>query len=307
MNQRGRVWLFFLFVAAAFATPGCRKGGATPAGNGKAPTIASLVPAATDLLVGMGCVDHLVAVSNFDRSPQTAGLPRVGDYQNADWEKLSRIRPGVIVTQFAPGRTPAGFVDRCRQIGATQLNLHIDRLADVDAAAIALGAACNEPAKAQAEVKRMHRLLDAVRESVAGRPKVRTLIVLGPGGLDLAGRSTFLDDLLEVAGGENATTAPGYVSIDREALAALKPQAVLQLLPDADAATLEQAAAFWHTLPEIPAVKDHRVWPLTQTFIMQPGSHVAESAEIFARKLHPNLASPLEPRAGVSATTRRSK
>src|SRR5690242_14198194 len=59
---------------------------ATPPAVG--PTLASLSPAATDLLVGMGAGDHLIAVSNFDADrDETRGLPRVGDYRTQDWEK----------------------------------------------------------------------------------------------------------------------------------------------------------------------------------------------------------------------------
>jgi iron complex transport system substrate-binding protein len=292
MNQRDR-WrgLVIIFALAGLAA-GCDRKRAGPAAVAKAPTVASLVPAATDLLVGMGCRDHLVAVSNFDTGSQTADLPRVGDYQNTDWEKLSRLRPNVIVTQFDAGHVPGGFTEQCARLGATQLNLHIERLPDIDAALVTLGTACGEPEKAAAEVRRIRQSLDDVRSAVAGRPRVRTLIVVGATGLDLAGRDTFLDDLLNVAGGENATNSARYVTLDREALAALKPEAILQLLPGADARTLEQAAAFWETFPELPAVKEHRVWQLTQTFIMQPGSHVAESATIFAQKLHPQARIP---------------
>ena len=298
MNQRGcRRW-FLLFFALAELAAGCQRKPTPAAPAAKAPTVASLVPAATDLLVGMGCGDHLVAVSNFDRDPRTADLPRVGDYQNTDWEKLSRLRPNLIVTQFDRGHTPGGFIEQRAKIGATQVNLRIERLSDIEVALVTLGSACEESGKAAAEITRIRRSLDAVRATVAGRPKVRTLIVVGATGLELAGRDTFLDDLLTAAGGENATQAARYVTIDREALTALQPEAILQLLPDADARTLEQAASFWQTFPDLPAVKEHRVWPLTQTFIMQPGSHVAESAAIFAQKLHPEAALP--------ATTRSS-
>src|SRR5437016_333708 len=49
------------------------------------PRIASLVPAATDLIVAMGAGDHLVAVSDYDQDPRVANLPRVGAYQTIDW------------------------------------------------------------------------------------------------------------------------------------------------------------------------------------------------------------------------------
>lgn len=262
-----------------------------------APTVVSLVPAATDLIVGMGAADHLVAVSNFDRDPRTADLPRVGDYQQTDWEKLAGLRPNLIVTQFDPGHTPGGFSEQRARIGADQINLKIERLSDIDTAIVTLGTALHESAKAAAQATRIGGDLESVRRRVAGLPTVRTLLVIGGTGLDLAGRDTFLDDLLNVAGGQNATRTSRYISIDREALAALNPQAILQLLPDADERTVAEARAFWDTFPDIPAVKEHRVWQLTQTFIMQPGSHVGQSAAIFAQKLHLEASIPSTTRA----------
>src|SRR5436305_12578688 len=63
------------------------------AASGKGRKIASLSPAATDMLIGLGAKDHLVAVSNYESSPESKDLPRVGDYQTTEWETLSRLRP----------------------------------------------------------------------------------------------------------------------------------------------------------------------------------------------------------------------
>ena len=69
------------------------------------PTVASTVPAATDLVVGMGLADRLVAVSTFDPGP----LPKAGDYQTTDWELLATLRPTVLLTAIDDDRQPAGF------------------------------------------------------------------------------------------------------------------------------------------------------------------------------------------------------
>jgi len=90
-------------------TTGCDRGSAGSQSTSSSPTsrpakvtVASLSPAATDLLIGMNLSDRLVAVSNYDRDRDgTRGLPRVGDYQTTDWERLALLRPGVMVTQFA--------------------------------------------------------------------------------------------------------------------------------------------------------------------------------------------------------------
>src|SRR4051812_22580320 len=95
---------------------------AAPAPQKKSPTVASLVPAATDLLVGMGAGDHLVAVSNYDLIKEVSALPRVGDYQSIDWEKLSMAQPNVLISFYGPGHTPAGFLEKILDLNITQIN-----------------------------------------------------------------------------------------------------------------------------------------------------------------------------------------
>src|SRR5687767_218730 len=114
-----RLPLFGLCLAVSAALMTAAAGGCEPAGGGDAerekgtpPTVASLVPAATDLLIGMGAGDHLVAVSNFDTRPDAGHLARVGDYRSTDWEMLARIRPDVMVIQIDESKVPAGMRQR---------------------------------------------------------------------------------------------------------------------------------------------------------------------------------------------------
>ena len=89
--------------------------------------------------------------------------------------------------------------------------------------------------------------------------------------MDFAGRNNFLNDLLNEAGGENVITTDGYPTLDREALAALRPRVILHLLPGADAAAREKAAKFWIAFQDMPAVKEHRVYLFTEPYVMIPG------------------------------------
>lgn len=293
MDARMRVIQNIVMVAVAallVAVAGCDRGktpAGAPAASAKRPTVASLVPAATDLLVGMGARAHLVAVSNYDQGSVAADLPKVGDYQTIDWEKLSQIRPDVIVTQYGPGRTPGGFVERVRELHIRQVNVKLDGLEDIYKAIDVLGEASAETQPATAESGRIRDGLEAVRRRVRDQPPVRAIIVIGSAGSDLVGRNTYLDDLLTQAEGVNAVRATGYVTLDREAIAALRPQAVLVLLPDKDAQAAAAARASWDSYMDMPAVRDHRVWTFTESYITQPGSHVADVAEKFAEALHP--------------------
>lgn len=278
-------------IAVALGAAGCdRKTPALPTATTKSPTVASLVPSATDLILGMGAGDHLVAVSNYDREPGAANLPRVGDYQTIDWEKLAPLHPNLIITYYGPGRIPPGFSERTRELGMQNLNLRFDRLTDVFEALGTLGYSISERDKAQALAQHLRSKLDSLHPKPTAPPSVpvRAVIVTDPSGLDFAGRGNYLDDLLVEVGGENAVVRAGYVALDREAIAALKPDVILHLLPGADEATKQRAMDFWNAFPDLPAVRARRVHLFTEPYMMTPGVHVADVAVKFAAALRPS-------------------
>ena len=256
----------------------------------KTPTLASLSPAATDLLLGMGAGDHLVAVSNFDADRDAIrGLERVGDYRTQDWEKLSALRPHKMIIQMRPDRLPPGFRDRAEKLGIELVNLTIDGLDDVFRAIPQLGKATGEEAKAEAQLARLRKQFDTVRGRVKDAPKVKTLIVVNDDGRSVAGPGTFLDDILKAAGGENAAEALGvqWPTVDREKILQLQPQVVIHLLPAASPQVVREAHKFWADLPQLPAVKNKRVHVLTEWYALLPGDHVGQLAEQYALILHP--------------------
>jgi len=257
----------------------------------KQPTIASLSPAATDILLGLGAADHLVAVSNYDPARDAvAGLPRVGDYRTQDWEKLAQIRPAKMVIQLHPDRTPVGLRDRAKGLGIELVNLQIDTLDDVLAAIPKLAGTAGEPDEGAAALKKLRDQLDTVRYRVAAAPKVRTLVVVDVGGRSVAGPNTFLDDILSIAGGENAAKDLGnsWPTVDREKIAQLRPQAVIHLLPGASPQELRQAEQFWAAMPDLPATRNRHVHYLSDPFGLLPGYHLGDLAEQFALVLHPH-------------------
>jgi iron complex transport system substrate-binding protein len=238
----------------------------------------------------MGAADHLIAVSNFDFDrPDVPKLPRVGDYQSTDWERLNELRPTIIIVQMEPSRIPSGFKDRAAAIGSTVLDIQIERLADISAALDQLGAALNETAKSTEARNRLQSRLDVVRQRVAHDQPITTLIALDDRGAAAAGPGTFLDDILTIAGGKNvlADSSNHWPSIDKETLAQASPDAVVDILPGASPQVIAQANEFWNSLPTLSAVAHHRVYQITDQWALTPGIEVADLAEHLASLLHP--------------------
>lgn len=267
---------------------GC-EGGVSPPSTQRSTTIASLSPAMTDLLVAMGLSERLVAVSNFEPPrPETDALTRVGDYRTVDWEQLGRIRPGVILTQYRADKMPEGFAARCDELSIRVVNRKIDSLRDVYETLGELGDALGAKPQADRARAEWDRRVLAVVERVKDRSRPRVLLIVGDSGLSAVGPGTFLDDVLALAGGENVLKdGRDYVTLDRERLASLDPDVVIQLLPGASPQTLEQADRFWKSLPEMRAVRDGKVLRVTAADALLPGYNVLGTLEALSELLHP--------------------
>jgi ABC-type Fe3+-hydroxamate transport system substrate-binding protein len=253
-------------------------------------TVASLVPAATEILIGMGLGDHLVAVSNFDLPRDgTRNLPKVGDYQSTDWERLAALRPAAMITQFAPDRLPQGMTAKSDQLGIRLVNVQITRLDDLYVTMTTLGEAAGERSKGQAAADALKDKLETIARRGAKGRRVPALIVLDDSARGVAGHNNYLDDLLTLAGGENVIRGKPfpmpYPSIDRETLLALDPEIILQILPDASPQVRNAAARMWQGLPELRAVRSGQVHITNPWWAQLPTQHVAELADFFLRAI----------------------
>lgn len=115
-----------------------------------------------------------------------------------------------------------------------------------------------------------------------------------PGSLSdmyVATQGSYLVDLLAIAGGRTVTqpAQAGYAKLSKEALLALNPDVIVDLVHTAGSRLGEHSADTWKDLPELQAVRNHRVYELNDPFIVHPSQFVAHTAETFAHLLHPEL------------------
>ena len=276
-------------------TPAAATASTTPTAtaNVARATVASLSPAATEILIGIGAGDRLVAVSNYDpKRAETKHLPRVGDYQTTDWEQLAALRPRVMITQFAVDRLPQGLVQKADGLGIQLINVPITRLDDIYAAMRTLAKAIDQPELGASAADQLKQRIALLRKQSEGRRLVRALIVIDDAGRGVAGRQNYLNDALEAAGGVNVVESAPYPSIDREMLLHHDPEVVFQLLPDASPQVQEAAQQLWRSMPNLQAVRNGRVHVFTDTWVLLPSHHVGDLAERFAAALNDARAAP---------------
>jgi iron complex transport system substrate-binding protein len=281
--------LLLTVIAAA-----CRS--AAPAPAAKAERIVSLVPAVTEMLFTIGAGPQVVGVSSYDHfPPDVEALPKVGALIDPDTERILSLRPDLVIVYGSQTDAEARFKKAGLQTfsyrhgAANAIQGTLDTIT-------ALGTVTGHEAEARDVVVRITAGLERVRQRVAGRPRPRTLLVIGrqPGSLQgvyAAAGIGFLNEMLGIAGGRNVFEDVKRESVQpsSETLLRSAPDVLLELKADAPAGSYAGAdLEIWNTLASIPAVRNHRVRLVANDAVVIAGPRLPHGAEEIARALHPD-------------------
>jgi len=279
--------------------PGCRN---APAKNGataesrdteKVARIICASPGVTEIVFGLDAGRRVVGVSDFSiHPPEARRLPRIGGLYNPNRERITMLRPNLIITQ---GKHES-LTRFCRERNIPLLSVPLDTLTDLYAAIRTIGRKLAAEQRAEGLIQELGRELDMIRDRVADRKPRKVFLVLGhtPGdltGLMTAGPGSFLHEILEIAGGENifADTVGLYPQISKEALAVRQPEIILEVFPDGiSEGNRDLMRSDWERLPMLPAVRRDRVHYLTDDFLLIPGLRLGRIARRFAGIFHPD-------------------
>jgi iron complex transport system substrate-binding protein len=265
---------------------------ASAAGDGPR-RIVSLVPAATEMLYAMGEGGRVVGVGSYDRyPPEVERLPRVGGLLDPDVERLLALKPDLVIA-YSTQTTLRHQLDDAR----IPLFVYVHRdLTDVTETIRGLGDRIGAGPAGRSVASGINARLAAIRARVAGRPRPRTLVVLGrePGALrniQASGGYGFLHDMLDTAGGDDllGDVRRESVLLSAEIILARAPEVIIELHYGASLAPnqLDVERRTWDALSSVPAVRNRRVYLLVGDEFVIPGPRVAAATERLSRTLHP--------------------
>jgi iron complex transport system substrate-binding protein len=271
----------------------CLWAGAVPAAQAPA-RIVSTSPSITETLFALDLGPRVVAVSRYCRyPPEVVALPKVGTFLQPDVELIARLEPDLAIVHPNPNGVT-------RQLGALRIpfaTVEQGGLERVYSSIRVIGTAAGVPDRARALVATLQARLDRVRAAAASRRTQRVLIIVGrrPGTLtDLiaVGRSSYLSDLVAVAGGTNvlAGNAFEYPRISMETVIRLAPDVIIDAgdmgdLPEDRRARRVVTEGLWKRQP-LAAARTGRVHAVVSDAFVVPGPRVVEVAETMAQWLH---------------------
>ena len=247
----------------------------------------------TETLFALGLGDRVVGVSRFCRYPAAvAALPKIGTFLRPDAELIARLRPDLVIMHESHTTT----AERLKSLSIRYITVERGTLASVFSNIRDIGSATGAGDRAAALVRDLEQQLARVRQTVAGRPPKRVLIVVGrrTGALTdlvVAGHGTYLHELIGIAGGVNVLDdpkLPEYPRISLETVIRLKPDAIVDTADmgeQIDKSRIQRTEALWAAQPLVKA-SGMRVHGVSEESFVTPGPRVIDVARQLARFLH---------------------
>ncbi|MSR22506.1 MAG: hypothetical protein EXR92_03015 [Gemmatimonadetes bacterium] len=232
--------------------------------------VVSLVPSATEILLALGQQDRLVGRTDFDEDPALASVPSVGGGLEPSIERIVSLHPDLVVHFRADSDlTTSRQLDRA---GIPHVAIRPDGIRDVHRIIRLLGAIVHRDATADSLDRALTARVEGVSRSVAELDRPRVAFLLGGDPPLVAGPGTFLDELIQIAGGQNVFADLGalYAPVNVEEVIRRDPRYLLA----------REGARISVALAGIPVL---RFPPEVEA----PGLGLGDSAHMMAGALHP--------------------
>jgi iron complex transport system substrate-binding protein len=248
--------------------------------------IISLAPSVTEVLFALGLGDRVIAVTSYCDFPLEAKTKeKVGDTLSPNPERLIALKPDLVII------TTASQLEKLmQQLGELNIPIYVTNprtVREVIASIRKIGDATGTTEKAGEIAIDMELRIADVERRVNALPKVRVLYVLQTAPLITAGRNTFINDLINLAGGQSisGSETADYPQLSRETAIARVPEVIVA--PETHGTELVKEEDVRRDFAVTPAVKTNRIVRVNPDWTDRPGPRIVEGLEQLAQGLHP--------------------
>jgi iron complex transport system substrate-binding protein len=256
--------------------------------SNKPARIISLAPNLTEILFALGLDEKIIAVSSdSDYPPQAAKKEKVGSFWQPNTETIIAAKPDLVVCETFLQQNEAA--QALKRAGLNVLSLRVESIDELFATIRSIGQATGCTEKAEQLAAGIKEELDQIREASSSLQKVKVMWVIQTEPVRMAGVNTFVNEIIELAGGQNAIAPTGdqYPSISTEEIIGCGAEVIIQSAMGKQDIQKQQADAeeFWSRFANLPAVKDKRIYVINPDTVLRLGPRVGEGAQAVAQCL----------------------
>ena len=251
--------------------------------------IVALAPSITEIIFALGQKHRLKGVTRYSDFPsEAAKLFKVGSYVHLDLERIVALKPDLCIA--IKDGNPRLVAQRLESLKIPVYAVDPNNLDTIINTIIEIGKLLDADEKAKMLVQDMRSRIQRVKslvEKAAHRPGVFLQIGISP--IVSVGTPTFIHELIVLAGGTNLASGPTpYPRFSREQVLALSPE-VFIITSMARAAVFEKVKAEWSQWPNLPAVRNNRIYLEDSNLFDRPTPRLVGGLELLVRLIHPEL------------------
>lgn len=248
--------------------------GAAPA-HGAAQRVLPLAPNLVEMVYALGAGERVVGRPQFADWPVEARkLPVIGSYVRPELEHIVRLQPDLCLA-LRDG-TPSPRIERLRAMGVPVLTLHPQTPAAMLQTLETIGQTLGKQVEAQRLTAELRTRMKTVEERVRRLPRrPRVVLQVQAAPLLLAGPTSFMGSLLELAGGDNPVRGEAlYPRLSLERAILLQPEVIVS-------AGMEDSQDFrlWQAWQQVPAVRNNRLYVMDPDLLTRPSPRSVDALE----------------------------
>ena len=258
----------------------------------RAERIVSLAPNLTEILFALGLEKEIARVTlDSDYPAASAQKPKVGTFWHPNIEAVIAARPDLVITLGF--HQQKNIAERLKRTGYNTLTVNIEKVKDLFEAIEKIGAATGKQQQANELATNIRNKFGRLTALVGTERKVSALWVVQREPLRVAGRDTFVNEMLELAGGENAIgrTVHKYPPIGSEQVILCDADVIIEptMAHENPARQQNRALQYWSKFENLPAVANKRIYVIPGDTVSRLGPRLYEGTETIARCLRPEL------------------
>jgi len=239
--------------------------------------IVSLSPSITEILFALDAGEDLLATSSYSLYPPAAKkLPIIGGYTNPNIEKIISYSPTLVVGQSFNITT----LEKLKSFGIQTLRLQLKTIQNIQDSITLLGKTIHKVQKAQEVNSKITNTLTNITKT---KNPHSVMIVYGlkedlRGGIYIAGKNIFFDDIIRLSGNTNSYTnaSTSQPVLSYENVIALNPDQIIILHSHATEPNVDikKALKNWYSLPT-KASANKQISIVDEDYLHIPSQRVA--------------------------------
>jgi iron complex transport system substrate-binding protein len=245
--------------------------------------IVSIAPGATEMLFAAGAGRFVIATVEFADEPEEARrLPRIGDSNAIDVERVVALRPDVVVVW--EGGSNAGQVAQLERLRIPLYRHRVERLADFPPSLRRLGALAGTKAEAEKAAMSVESRVAQLARTYGTGKKLSVLLQVWNRPIYTVGGSHMMTDALRLCGARNIfdDLQQKGPAVDLEAVIARNPQMIIAVAPPGIA---QEWLGEWKRFANLQAVRNGALVPFEDQTLTRLGPSALDGTEALCQAI----------------------